>query len=239
MSNGITGSPNSNNIPSQNVAPPPADATTSSADSAQQTNATESSPALVVTTESTAMADTVFSSTSVGYQQHMSLEPASLPDMFNAQIAQQKLRNKMAEEMSKTTSALMDGMSQVASQMMDASKSIQNQQIDDIAEQSKKQKKRKIFGWIAKIATVVVSVALIATGVGAGIGAAMLAMTAVQLACKPFGGLDAALGKLFPDSKMAQVICKALVVTAVVATAVMTGGASLVSTGILVASNMY
>ena len=94
MSNGITGPANSNNIPPQDVVTPPADATTSPTNSTQQTNATESSPALVVTTESTAMADAVFSSTSVGYQQYMSLEAASLPDMFNAQIAQQKLRNK-------------------------------------------------------------------------------------------------------------------------------------------------
>ena len=236
MSNSVTGPTDSNNIPPQNVAPPPADAETSSADSAHQTNATESSPALVVTTESSNMADAVFSSTSVGYQQYMSLEPASLPEMFDALIAQQRLRNKTQEEMSKTSMEMMDGMSNVVDNLMEASQNIQQNHIDDVTEQANTKKKKKIFGWFSKIATAIIGVALIATGVGTALGATMLAMSVLSAVTAKAGGLDAALEKLFPDSKVAQAICKFVVVAAVIAVGVLSGGASLLGTLSLAAS---
>jgi len=117
------------------------------------------------------------------YAIYMDLPPAKVQSVSQASayIKLTEVTNQLAEEINSSSANLMKSMGDVAATLAEAAnkKAIENSA--NVAEQAAKQQKQKVWGWIAKAAQLAIGAALIATGVGAGLGAMMIATVAVGM----------------------------------------------------------
>lgn len=115
------------------------------------------------------------------YAKYMDLPPAKLPSdsQASASIKLTELTQQLSKEVSQTGSEMLKSMNGISDSNLKAAVQKAQQNAENATEQAKKQHKKRIFGWIGKALEVVVGAALIATGVGAGLGAFMIASVAV------------------------------------------------------------
>ena len=225
MSGGISGPSNPNSavnreIPSSSVNP-----------SAPSQSAAVESPAQgALNVNSDPSSESVFG-TSNSYQAYMDLPPAELPDHFDAAIALTQMQQQMIEDQTKSAEEMIKGMGDLSKEMAKKRMDEMRASIENLQEQRAKQKKMKIFGWVAKAAALVAGAALIATGAGAALGGMMIAMVAIG----SIGNTSAV-----QNNKALNNIFKVANICAQTACVAMTGGAyaGILAAGMAVSATM-
>jgi len=167
-------------------ASPPPNATTapvSQSQSLQVSDADESLANSLFPGSSSAGTTAAFGTSQASYASYMDLPPAKLTAQSQAyaNIKLTQVTNQLAEELNKSSAELMSSMGDVARSMAEVATTKAAENTANATEQAQKQHKKHIWGWIGKALEVVVGAALIATGVGVGIGAMMIATAAVGM----------------------------------------------------------